>query len=455
MPFIPNSDEDRKQMLETIGVNNFDELVGCIPKSVKFNGELDLLPQLSEYEVEKLLKKYASKNISTDSHICFMGGGAYDRFIPAIVPATMDRPEFRTAYTPYQAEVSQGTLQSMYEFQSMICELTKMEIANASLYDGASSLAEACLMANAENKKTEIVFAGTIHPNYIEVVKTICYGKGLTFKSVKNEEGLVDLDKLSKVVSDNTAAVVIQQPNFYGNLEEVYEVEKITHSIDKTLFIVVADITSLAIIDPPGNYNADVVVGEGQGLGIPLSYGGPYLGIFACKEKYIRKLPGRIAGMTVDQDGKKGFVLTLQTREQQIKREKATSNICTNQGLFMLAATVYMETMGREGLKEVAFNSYQNAHYLQNEICKIEGYSLASGNPFLYEFCVKTPVDPQIIIDEAVKNGFLAGINTKLTADKEMHGLLIAVTEKRNKDEMDSFVEFLNKFAKKEDFLLV
>lgn len=455
MPFVPSSDQDRKEMLDRIGVSNFQELIKCIPASVKFNGELNLKPQLSEYEVEKLLKKYANKNISTDSHICFMGGGAYDRFIPAIVPATIDRPEFRTAYTPYQAEVSQGTLQAMYEFQSMICELTKMEVSNASMYDGASSLAEACLLANAETKRTEIIFVGTIHPNYIDTVRTICYGKGLTFKFIKCEDGTADLEKLSKVISDNTAAVIVQQPNFYGNLEDVYEIEKITHSIDKTLFIVVADITSLAIIDPPGNYNADIVVGEGQGLGISLSYGGPYLGIFACKEQYIRKLPGRIAGMTVDQDGKKGFVLTLQTREQQIKREKATSNICTNQGLFMLAATVYMETMGREGLKDVAFNSYQNAHYLESEISKIPGFKLATDKAYLYEFCVKTPVDPQIIIDEAIENGFLAGINTKLTNDKEMHGLLIAVTEKRNKEEIDEFVKFLNKFAKEEEFLLV
>lgn len=455
MPFVPSSDLDRKLMLETIGVNNFDELIQCIPASVKFKGDLKLAPQLSEYEVEKLLKKYANKNISTETHTCFMGGGAYDRFIPAIVPNTIDRAEFRTAYTPYQAEVSQGTLQAMYEFQSMICELTKMDIANASLYDGASSLAEACLLAHAENKRTEIIFVGTVHPNYIEVVKSICYGRGLTFKNIKNEDGSADIEKLRKSISENTSAVIIQQPNFYGNLEDVYEIEKITHSIDKTLFVVVADITSLAIIDPPGNYNVDVVVGEGQGLGISLSYGGPYLGIFACKEKYIRKLPGRICGKTLDQDGKEGFVLTLQTREQQIKREKATSNICTNQGLFMLAATVYMETMGREGLKEVAYNSYQNAHYLESEISKIEGFSLANNNPYLYEFCMKTPIDPQIIIDEGVKNGFLAGINTKFTGDNDMHGLLIAVTEKRDKAEMDSFVEFLKKFAKEEELLLV
>lgn len=448
MPFIPNSDKDRELMLEKIGVKHFDELVASIPLSVRFKGDLNLYPQLSEYEVEKLMKKYAKKNISTDTHICFMGGGAYDRFIPSIVPATIDRPEFRTAYTPYQAEVSQGTLQVMYEFQSMICELTKMPIANASLYDGASSLAEACLMANAHNKLTDVIFVGTIHPNYIEVVKTICYGKGLNFKYVSNIDGAADLEKLKQEVDANTSAVVVQQPNFFGNLEDVYEIEKIAHTNSKTLFIVVADITSLSIIDPPGNYNADVVVGEGQGLGISLSFGGPYLGIFACKEEYLRKLPGRITGKTVDQDGKPGYVLTLQTREQQIKREKATSNICTNQGLFMLAATIYMETLGREGLKEVANNSYNNAHYLASEISKLNGFSIANDNAFVYEFCVKTPVEPQVIIDAAIENGFLAGIDTKIVGNEKMNGLLIAVTEKRDKEEMDAFVSFLSKFAK-------
>lgn len=448
MPFIPNSEKDRELMLEKIGVKHFDELVASIPSSVRFKGDLNLYPQLSEYEVEKLMKKYAKKNISTDTHICFMGGGAYDRFIPSIVPATIDRPEFRTAYTPYQAEVSQGTLQVMYEFQSMICELTKMPIANASLYDGASSLAEACLMANAHNKLTDVIFVGTIHPNYIEVVKTICYGKGLNFKYVNNVDGAADLEKLKQEVDANTSAVIVQQPNFFGNLEDVYEIEKIAHTNTKTLFIVVADITSLSIIDPPGNYNADVVVGEGQGLGISLSFGGPYLGIFACKEEYLRKLPGRITGKTVDQDGKPGYVLTLQTREQQIKREKATSNICTNQGLFMLAATIYMETLGREGLKEVANNSYNNAHYLANEITKLNGFSLANNNPFVYEFCIKTPVEPQVIIDAAIENGFLAGIDTKIVGNEKMNGLLIAVTEKRDKEEMDAFVSFLSKFAK-------
>ena len=444
MPFIPNSDEDRRQMLDTIGVKDFDELVASIPSEVRFKGDLDLRDQLSEYEVVKLMSRLAAKNINVDSHVCFAGGGAYDRFIPHIVPSTIDRPEFRTAYTPYQAEVSQGTLQAMYEFQSMISELTQMEVSNASLYDAATSLAEAALMAYATNKKTEILIVGTINPNYIKVAETVCYGRDLTFIVLKNDDGTADIEALREKISDETCAVVVQQPNFYGTLEDVYEIEKITHETNKALFISIFDAVSLAIIDPPGKYNADIAVGEGQPLGVSLSYGGPYVGLFTCKEKFLRKLPGRIAGVSTDEDGKRAFTLTLQTREQQIKREKATSNICTNQGLFMLAVTVYLETMGKEGLKEVALNSYHNAHYLAERISELPGYEIQSGD-FIYEFHVKTPVDPNEIIEKSIDNGFLAGIDTNIVEDGP-RGLLIAVTEKRNKEEMDSFIEFLSEF---------
>lgn len=447
MPFVPNSDRDRREMLDYIGVKNFEELIKAIPDEVRPSEELVLPPQLSEYEIEKLLRQYSSKNISADSHVCFMGGGSYDRFIPAIVPEMLSRPEFRTAYTPYQAEVSQGTLQAMYEFQSMICELTGMEVSNASLYDGGSSLAEACLMAFGHNKLKKFVIAGTIHPNYLKVAKTVCDGKGLEFEIIKNSEtGSADLEKLKNAVNDETSAVIIQHPNFLGNLEEVYEIEKIAHSTKKGLLITIIEPISLSLIEPPGKFGADIVVGEGQPLGIPMSYGGPYLGIFACTNKLIRKLPGRIVGMTKDEAGNDGFVLTLQTREQQIKREKATSNICTNQGLFMLAATVYMEIMGREGLKEVAENSYQNAHYLADQISKIDGFSLMNDLPFVFEFAVSTPVDPEEIIVKGVENGFLAGINTNILTKDTNNSLLISVTEKRNKEEMDSFVEFLSQF---------
>jgi len=445
MPFVPNAEADNKFMLEKIGVNSFDNLIEAIPNELRLKRDLDLPRQLSEFEVSKLLKQYANKNLSAESHICFMGGGAYDRFIPSIVLDTIGRAEFRTAYTPYQAEVSQGTLQAMYEFQSMICELTQMDVSNASMYDGASALAEAALLANAQTKKKDILIAGTIHPNYMSVIESICKGRQLKFRTFISEDGTCNLDALKNSIDSDTAAVIVQQPNFYGNMEDVHEIEAITHST-KALFIVSIDPISLGIMEAPGNYNADIVIGEGQSLGIPLSFGGPYLGLFACKKKFIRKIPGRITGMTVDEEGKDGFVLTLQTREQQIKREKATSNICTNQGLFMLAATVYMETMGRKGLINVAENSFHNAHYLASEINKLDAYSIAIDKEFFAEFLVETPVPVRDIIDAGQKIGLLAGVDISQFSGVKS-GLLIAVTEKRNKEEMDSLVSFLKSFS--------
>lgn len=445
MPFHPNTEEVQEEMLKSIGVSSFDELIRVIPEELRFKGELNLLPQLSEYEVIKLMQKYAAMNSSTSTHISFMGGGAYDVFVPSIVNMVIDRSEFKTAYTPYQAEVSQGTLQAMYEFQSLICNLTAMDVANASLYDGGSSLAEACLMSNAHNKKTEFIYAGTINPNYKKVVSTICAGKEFTYKTLVQEDGTCDLNELEKNVTDKTSAVIVQQPNAYGNLEEVEEIERIAHS-KGALFIVSVDPISLGILKAPGEYNADIVTGEGQSLGIPLSYGGPYLGIFATKKEFVRKIPGRIAGVTLDADGNKCFVLTLQTREQQIKREKATSNICTNQGLFMLAATVYMETMGKAGIIEVATNSFHKAHYLATKIKELPKYSLLNNKPFFREFLVKTPVSPSIILEEADKAGILGGIDTNRFPDCSA-GLLIAVTEKRTKEEMDTYIEILKKFS--------
>jgi len=445
MSFVPNTDQERQEMLEKIGVSNFEELIAAIPQSIRLKKELDLAPRLSEYEVVKLLDGYAKKNITANTHVCFMGGGSYDHFIPSIVGSIMDRPEFKTAYTPYQAEVSQGTLQTMYEFQSMICQLTGMDVANASLYDGGTALAEACFLANAQNRRTEFLYAGTINPHYREVVATITPGREFTFKEFKNEDGTANHSKLLEAISDKTAAVIVQQPNAYGNLEDVVELEKIAHS-KKALFIVIVNPISLGILESPGNYNADIVVGEGQSLGIPLNFGGPYLGLFACKNELVRKIPGRLSGITEDEDGRRGFVLTLQTREQQIKREKATSNICTNQGLFMLAATVYMVSMGKEGIKEVAIQSMEKAHYLASQISKISGFELLSDKPFFNEFLVKTPVPASSIIEKAVGSGFLAGIDTSRFPEC-IQGLLIAVTEKRSRNELDSYAGFLKQFA--------
>lgn len=446
MAFIPNTAQDRLEMLEKIGVKTYDELIQKIPEEIRLKGDLNFPKQLSEYEAVKLLENYAAQNITAGSHICFMGGGAYDRYSPSIVGSILERPEFKTAYTPYQPEVSQGTLQAMYEFQSMICALTGMDVSNASLYDGGSALAEACLLSAAHNRKKEIIIAGTINPFYKQVIDTICEPRGIKFIEIADESGTCDLDALKAAVGADTSGVIVQQPNAYGSLEDVREIEKIAHSV-KALYIVSVDPISLGLLQPPGEYNADIVVGEGQPLGIPMNFGGPYLGIFACKNEFVRKIPGRIAGITQDLDGKRGFVLTLQTREQQIKREKATSNICTNQGLFMLAATVYMATMGKEGISEVAKQSFQKAHYLAGRIKEIPGFNLPIDREFFCEFLIETPVAPSEIIREGEKRGFLAGIDTSRFPQCKQ-GLLAAVTEKRTKKEMDDYVEFLKTFSK-------
>jgi len=445
MTFVPNTDEERREMLDTIGVKSFSELISNIPDEYQLKEPLNLPPRLSEMEAFKLLEELSNKNITADSHDCYLGGGAYDHFIPSIVDSVLQKPEFKTAYTPYQAEVSQGTLQAMYEYQSMICELTGMPISNASLYDAGGSLAEACLMSNAHNGKKKFLVAGQINPNYIEVSKTLTYGRHLEYIEVVDEDGTCDLSKLQSMIDDTVSAIIVQQPNFLGNLEDVREIEKIVHSV-KALFIVVVNPISLGLIEAPGNYNADVVVGEGQVLGIPMNFGGPYLGLFACKQEFIRKIPGRLSGVTQDLDGKRAFVLTLQTREQQIKREKATSNICTNQGLFMLAATVYMATMGKQGVKEVAEQSFQKAHYLAKELESISGFKLANNKPFFNEFLIETPVDVKQIVEDAAEMGILPGLNISRFLENRT-GLLIAVTEKRSKQDLDKFVQFLKKYS--------
>ncbi|TAL70014.1 MAG: aminomethyl-transferring glycine dehydrogenase subunit GcvPA [Bacteroidetes bacterium] len=446
MSFVPNTDDDRKLMLEKIGVSSFEELIENIPDSIRLKKPLDLPPKLSEYEVVKLMQSYANKNKDASNYTCYLGGGAYDHFIPTIVSMVLERPEFKTAYTPYQAEVSQGTLQAMYEYQSMICTLTGMDVSNASLYDGGSAMAESVLMAYAHNKRNTFIYAGSVNPQYKKVASTISSGKKLIFKAFVAEDGTCDLEGLKKSIDKNVSAVIVQQPNFYGNLEDVQEIEKLAHSVG-ALFVVSVDPISLGVLQAPGEYNADVVIGEGQSLGIPLSFGGPYLGLFAAKQEFVRKIPGRLSGVTKDTDGNRGFVLTLQTREQQIKREKATSNICTNQGLFMLAATAYMATMGKQGIKEVAEQCLQRAHYLASKIKEIKGFSLLSNKPFFKEFLVKTPVPTSKIIEEGEKEGILAGIDTSRFPECKQ-GLLIAVTEKRSKEESDKFAEFLKRFAK-------
>lgn len=446
MPFIPTTDANRKEMLKTIGVSDFEELLESVPEEVRFKGELDLPDPLSEYEVTKLLKEIADRNEHSGTHVCFLGGGAYDHFIPAAVGHVISRSEFYTAYTPYQPEVSQGNLQAIYEYQTMIANLTGMDVANASMYDGASALAEAALLVQTQSRREEILISKTVHPFYRKVVGTYCHRSGVVLKEVGTENGLTDLGQLGDLMTEKTAGVLIQHPNFFGNLEEVEEIEKITHGAEG-LYVVSVDPISLGALKPPGGYGADVVTGEGQGLGNPLNFGGPYVGIFAVTKALIRRLPGRLVGVTVDTQGRRGFVLTLQTREQHIRREKATSSICTNEQLCALASTVYLALMGKQGLPTVAHLSLQKAHYLAKRIEEIKGIERLFSQPFFKEFAVRCSVPPKRIIEEMRQEKIFAGIDLGRFDYGIEDGLLVAVTEKRTKEEMDRYVDVLRKIV--------
>ncbi len=432
-------------MLDAIGAKDFDELIKDIPQEVRLKRDLTIPPAMSELEVLKHVSALANKNVNTQEAISFLGAGVYDHFIPSAVGALLSRSEFYTAYTPYQAEVSQGTLQAIYEYQTMICRLTGMDVSNASLYDAGSGLAEAALMSVAHTGRKKFVAAHPIHPLYLQVVRTYVHGQGFEIVEVPTRDGTADIDTVKKAVDENVAAVMVQQPSFLGTLNDVFALGEIAHS-KKALYVVDAPPISLGLLVPPGEYGADVVVGEGQSLGIPQSFGGPFLGIFAVKEALIRRLPGRLAGVTVDTEGNRGFVLTLQTREQQIRREKATSNICTNEGLMMLASTIYMSLMGKQGICEVAEQSSAKAHYLAEQIGKIPGFNLKYRQPFFNEFLVSTPVPAGKIIEAGLQKKILAGIDIERLTPGEK-GLLVTVTEKRTRDDLEMFVEFLKTFA--------
>ena len=442
MPFIPNTDAERKAMLDRIGVSNFDDLISNIPEELTYQQMLKLPEPLSEMEVIQEVHHKTRCNQSISDSISFLGGGVYDHFIPAAISHIISRSEFYTAYTPYQPEVSQGTLQAIYEYQSMIAELMNMEVANASMYDGGSALAEAALMAVAETGKNKILISKAVHPHYRQIIRTYCHGQKIEIKIVEIENGVTHLPDLESKIDDETAAVIVQHPNFLGNLEQVFDISALAHG-KGALFITSNDPISLGILEPPGSYNVDIATGEGQCLGNSLNFGGPYLGILASRFDLIRRMPGRIAGATVDKQGRRGFVLTFQTREQHIRREKATSNICTNQALNALAATVYLALMGKQGIQDVAELCLQNSHYLAEQINNLSGYQHAFSSSFFKEFVVTTPVSPAQIIEKLALQRFYAGIDLAQYNFGVNNGLLIAVTEKRTRQEMDRFVDAL------------
>ena len=405
MTYSPITDSDVSEMLKAINKRSIDDLFDIVPEKFKIDFKKFNIPDsLSEQEVYDKLIDISSRNIAS-KNFTFLGGGAYDHYVPKVVDFIASRSEFYTAYTPYQPEVSQGTLQYLYEFQTMICELSGMDVSNASLYDGASAVAEACSMCISYNKKRKILLSSSVNPNYIDVVKTYFSNNNIDIEFINTKDGVTDFNELNKLLNDDVSCLVIQSPNYFGILEDWKTFSKLKQKFKDLLIVAVSDPISLSLLEPPGNCGCDVYVGEGQPLGNYLTYGGPYLGLFAAKQEYIRKMPGRIIGRTEDVDGKEGFVMTLQTREQHIRRERATSNICTNQGLMALRATIYLSLLGNKGLPGIANICFQNTQYAAEKISNLSKFSLHYKNtPFIKEFVVKTDYSALQLIKDATNH---------------------------------------------------
>ena len=428
-PYSPNTDADRRQMLDAIGVDSVAELFQDIPAQHR-DPALNIPPPLSELELRREIEAMARENVVPGEHACFLGGGSYRHFIPAIVRQIASRSEFMTCYTPYQPEVSQGTLQAHYEFQSLVCQLTGMEVANAGMYDGATSLAEAVLMAARVTKRDRVAVLDTVSPYYRDVLGTYVQAPGLQIDTVPADR---------QSLADETACLVVQQPGFLGYMEDLESLSQRAHARG-ALLVVVADPISLGMFRPPGDYDADIVVAEGQSLGIAPTYGGPYVGIFTCKQRYVRQMPGRIVGKTVDSRGRTGYVLTLQTREQHIRRERATSNICTSVGLIALMSAVYMAAQGKQGLRHVAHLCYHKSHYAASLIEGLQGYSLPLKGTFFREFVVQCPRPSEETNRRLLDYGIIGGLDV---SDQVPNGMLICCTEVNTREEIDSLAAAL------------
>ena len=442
MRYIPATPAQRADMLRTIGVPDLDALLAGIPPKARLERDLAVPPALAEAELIEHLAAMAGDNAHAGTHVSFLGAGMYDHHVPAVVNHILQRGEFFTAYTPYQPEASQGTLRTIYEYQTMISELTGMDVTNASLYDGGSALAEAALMAHGATEREEIVVSAAVSPLGRQVMQTYCAGPALPVRVVPWSEGVTDLDALRKTVSAKTACVIVQYPNFFGGLEDLGAAAAIAHD-QGALLVVSVDPIALAILRPPGETGADIVVGEGQGLGNAQNFGGPCLGLFACRKDLVRRLPGRLVGATVDSRGRRGFVLTLQTREQHIRREKATSNICTNVALVALGATVYLALMGKEGFRAVASLSTAKAHYAAQALATAPGVGLRFAAPFFKEFVLRLPKSPDRVLRTLRRRRILGGVALGRFDRRLRDCLLVAVTERRTRAEIDDYVAAL------------
>ncbi|HIH1171228.1 TPA: aminomethyl-transferring glycine dehydrogenase subunit GcvPA [Staphylococcus aureus] len=437
--YIPLTEKDKQEMLQTIGAKSIGELFGDVPSDILLNRDLNIAESEAETTLLRRLNRIASKNITKETHTSFLGAGVYDHYAPSVVDAMISRSEFYTAYTPYQPEISQGELQAIFEFQTLICELTDMDVANSSMYDGMTSFAEACILAFSQTKKNKIVVSKGLHYQALQVLHTYAKTrKEFEVVEIDLDGTVTDLKKLEAAVDDETAAVAVQYPNFYGSIEDL---EKIHSFIEdkKALFIVYANPLALGLLTPPGSFGADIVVGDTQPFGIPAQFGGPHCGYFATTKKLMRKVPGRLVGQTQDDEGNRGFVLTLQAREQHIRRDKATSNICSNQALNALASSIAMSALGKQGIYDIAVQNIEHANYAKQQFIK-KGFEVLDGTSF-NEFVVKFDKPIQQVNEELVKYNIIGGFDLGVVSDDFKNYMLIAVTELRTKDEIDTFVE--------------
>ncbi|HAR3254639.1 TPA: aminomethyl-transferring glycine dehydrogenase subunit GcvPA [Staphylococcus aureus] len=437
--YIPLTEKDKQEMLQTIGAKSIGELFGDVPSDILLNRDLNIAEGEAETTLLRRLNRIASKNITKETHTSFLGAGVYDHYAPSVVDAMISRSEFYTAYTPYQPEISQGELQAIFEFQTLICELTDMDVANSSMYDGMTSFAEACILAFSQTKKNKIVVSKGLHYQALQVLHTYAKTrKEFEVVEIDLDGTVTDLKKLEAAVDDETAAVAVQYPNFYGSIEDL---EKIHSFIEdkKALFIVYANPLALGLLTPPGSFGADIVVGDTQPFGIPAQFGGPHCGYFATTKKLMRKVPGRLVGQTQDDEGNRGFVLTLQAREQHIRRDKATSNICSNQALNALASSIAMSALGKQGIYDIAVQNIEHANYAKQQFIK-KGFEVLDGTSF-NEFVVKFDKPIQQVNEELVKYNIIGGFDLGVVSGDFKNHMLIAVTELRTKDEIDTFVE--------------
>lgn len=449
MSYVPHTEAERMKMLSAIGVETVSDLFADLPEGIRLSRDLQVPAALDEHALLRHMQELAGRNRSADELLCFLGAGIYDHFVPSVVDALASRGEFATSYTPYQPELSQGMLQAIYEFQSLVCLLTGMDLANASMYDAATAIAEAALMLADGSGRSTVVVSRSVHPHYRRVLETYLRTAGYRLKTLDYQDGVLDMDVLHGHIDEDTACVVVQHPNFFGCLEDIGTLQQQVERVGARSVVSVNPI-SLGLLKPPGDYGVDVVVGEGQCLGNPMGFGGPLLGFFACKEEFRRRFPGRIVGATTDTEGRRGYTMTLRTREQDIRREKATSNICTNEALLALAATVHLAALGKHGLRAVAEACLQNAHYVCDSLSDLVHVEPRFRAPYFHEFVARFPLSVHVpdVLDKLLEEGILGGLALGPYYDELQDSLLICVTETKTRDDLDRYIEAVRAIVK-------